>query len=82
MKRVKDLDTSHRDAIKMSWSENKALITYSPLSKTTVRVKRPWVQLPRMIRHKTLQTMHHNEDLEVIENVLPRKEKFLCEIIP
>ena len=82
MKRVKDSDTSHKGAIKMSYSEKKGLITYSPLSKTTVRVKRPWVQLPRMIRHKTLQTMHHNEDLEVIENVLPRKEKFLCEIIP
>ena len=82
MRRVKDSDTSHRDTIKMFWSENKVLITYSPFKYNYPACQKALGATYKDDQTKTLQTMHPNEDLEVIENVLPRKEKFLCEIIP
>ena len=82
MKRVKYLDTSHRDTIRMSGSENMIPITCSPYKYNYPAYQKALGATVKDDQTKILQSMHHNEDLEVIEDVLPRKEKFLCQIIP
>ena len=82
MKRVKDSETSHRDTIKMSWSKKHGPYNLFSFKYNYLSCQKAWGATAKDDQTKTLQTMHHNQDLEVIENVLPRKEKFLCEIIP
>ena len=82
MKRVKGSDTSHRDTIRMSRSENMIPITCSPYKYKYLFCQKALGAIAKDDQIKILQSMHHNEDLGVIEDVLPRKEKFLCQIIP